>query len=221
MSAQLAIPATTFVLRSIIEARLKIAYAQVAQPPQVSIEPPPRPPAAPANGAQVEAAGLVLYLHHVAANGAWRNMRDPHLDSNGQRVRNAPLVLDLHYLLGAYGVDLEREALLGVAMSALHRNGIVPRPMIQQILAAVQVPNQLTKLIDLLPNEPLQNQPEMITVTQQALDVDLSTKIWGALQSPMRPCAYYLVTTVFLDTGEVYKDPPDVKQVSIEAEATA
>ena len=106
-------------------------------------------------------------------------------------------------------------------MSALHRNGIVPRPMIQQILAAVQVPNQLTKLIDLLPNEPLQNQPEMITVTQQALDVDLSTKIWGALQSPMRPCAYYLVTTVFLDTGEVYKDPPDVKQVSIEAEATA
>jgi hypothetical protein len=32
----------------------------------------------------------------------------------------------------------------------------------------------------------------------------MSTKIWSALQSPMRPCAYYIVTTVFLDTGETF-----------------
>jgi hypothetical protein len=214
MSAPFAIPATTFVLRKIIEARLANAYTGFAVPP-VSIEPPPRLPP-PGPGAAAEKPGLVLYLHHAVPNGAWRNMYEPHVDAAGQRVAPAPLVLDLHYLLGALGADLEREALLGIAMSAFHRNGIVPRPMIHAILTP-NAPGNATFMVA-LPGEPLDdeaNQPESITITQQPLDVDMSTKIWGALQSPMRPCAYYLVTTVFLDTGEKYPAVPEVLKLRV------
>jgi hypothetical protein len=205
MSAHFAIPATSFVLRAIIEARLKLAYGAFT-PPRVSIEPPPRPPAA-ANGAPAESAGLILYLHHAGPNGAWRNMYDPHVDSAGERFAKAPLVLDLYYMLAAQGLDLEREALLGIGMSALHRNAIVPRPMIAAILGAVTVPPMPATLMDTLTTEPLQdpaNQPESITISQTPVDIDQSTKIWSALQSPHRPCAFYLATTLFLDTGETY-----------------
>ena len=210
MSAHFAIPATTFVLKAIIEARLKASYGAFT-PPKVSIEPPPRPPApAPGSGA-AEPAGLILFMHHAGPNAAWRNMYDPHVDSGGKRFAKAPLVLDLHYMLASLGLDLEREALLGVGMSALHRNAIVPRPMIQQILGAIAIPAPPTKLMDSLTGEPLadpNNQPESITITQQAVDIDMSTKLWSALQSPIRPCAYYQVTTVFLDVGDTFPAAP-------------
>lgn len=201
MSAHFAIPATTFVLRAILEARLKAAYGAFAAP-TVSIEPPPRPPAG-ANGTPApEAAGLILYLHHAGANPAWRNMYDPHVDSAGAPLLRPPLVLDLHYMLAAQGLDLEREAVLGIGMSAFHRNGIIPRPMIASILDPIVVPGSPTKLMETLTEEPLDEQPESITITQQAVDIDLSTKLWSALQSPLRPAAFYLVTTVFLATDD-------------------
>jgi hypothetical protein len=221
MSAHFAIPATTFVLRAILEARVKAAYAPF-QPPKVSVEPPPRPPAPPAGNGQAvpEAPGLILYMHHAGPNATWRNMYDPHVDASGKRFRKAPLVLDLHYMLVAQGLDLEREALLGIGMSAFHRNGIVPRPMIQALLGAFPPPNNPQKLMDKLTGEPLHDpahQPEQITISQQPVDVDMSTKLWSALQSPVRPCANYLVTTVFLDTGEVFPAPPEVESLVMAA----
>ena len=221
MSAHFAIPATTFVLRAILEARLKAAYGTFT-PPKVSIEPPPRPPSG--NGPPAEPAGLILYLHHAGPNPAWRSMYDPHVDSSGKRFAKAPLVLDLHYLLAAQGLDLEREAVLGVGMSAFHRNGIVPRPMIAAILGAVAIPPMPTKLMDTLTAEPLQdpaNQPESITLSQQPVDIDLSTKVWSALQSPHRPCAFYLATTVFLDTGEIFTAGKQVEKAHIAVRPTA
>jgi hypothetical protein len=217
MSVHFAIPATTFVLKSIIEARLKAAYGAFT-PPKVLVEPPPRqPPSPPGNGA--EATGLILFMHHAGPNTAWRNMFEPHVDSStGKRIARAPLVLDLYYMLATQGLDLEREVLLGVGMSALHRNAIVPRPMIQQILGAIAIPNPPAKLMDSLTAEPLadpNNQPESITVTQQTVDIDLSTKLWTALHSPIRPCAYYLVTTVFLDPGETFPDPTPVDHLVV------
>jgi hypothetical protein len=224
MSAHFAIPATTFVLRAVIEARLKAAYGTFT-PPKVSIEPPPRPPIpATAAAASIEAPGLTLFMHHAAPNGTWRNMYDPHVNGAGKRFAKAPLVLDLHYLVAAQGSDLEREVLLGVAMSALHRNGILPRPMIQQFLAAITIPSPPTRLLDSLTAEPLHdpaNQPESISVSQQPYDVDMSSKVWSALQSPMRPCAFYLVTTVFLDTGETFPPPSDVAKVVVTGRATS
>jgi hypothetical protein len=217
MSAHFAIPVTTFVLKAIIDKRLQLAYGTFT-PPKVSIEPPPRPPAPSSGNTPLEPSSLILFMHHAATNPAWRNMYEPHVDGMGKRSGKAPLVLDLHYLLAALGSDLEREAVLGVGMSALHRNGILPRPMIQQILSAIAIPPNPTRLMDTLPAEPLHdpnNQPESITISQHAMDVDMSTKLWSAFQSPMRPCAYYLVTTVFLDTGETFPAAKPVDRVVV------
>ena len=217
MSEHFAIPATTFVLKAIIEARLRIAYGGFT-PPKVSTEPPPRPAPASSGNQTSEPPSLILFMHHASANPAWRNMYDPHVDGMGNRSAKAPLVLDLHYLLAALGSDIEREAILGVGMSALHRNGIVPRPMIQQILGAIAVPANPTRLMDSLTGERLHdpaNQPESITISQHPLDVDMSTKLWSAFQSPIRPCAYYLVTTLFLDPGETFTAPTPVDSVVI------
>lgn len=219
MSAHLAIPATTHVLRTILEKRLKAAYGDLPPPP-VSVGSPPRPPAT-ANGVPpAEAAGLILYMHHAAPNPAWRNMYDPHVSTSGERFARAPLVLDLHYLLAAQGVDLEREAVLGVGMNAFHRNGIIPRNMIKQILAGQPVPPHPASITQTIGDAKLDEkavQPESITISQQALDVDLSTKLWSAFQSPLRPSAFYLVTTVFLDVDEEFETPGEVEKVVIAA----
>ncbi|MFB6608723.1 Pvc16 family protein [Agromyces sp. NPDC056379] len=223
MSARFAIPATTFVLRALIEERLKIAYGALAPPP-VSVEPPPRPSPTngnPGNGAPPpEPAQLHLVCHHVAPNPAWRNMYDPRVSSSGLRAGPSPVALDLQYILAATGTDLEREVLLGLGIVALSRFGIIPRPKIVSILAGVVVPANPTKILDLLTTEQLGDpaeQPEQITVSQQLVDLDLSTKLWSAFQSPLRPSAYFLVTTVFLEVDEVFAPPMAVDRVTIGA----
>lgn len=221
MSAHLAIPATTFVVRRMIEQQIADSYGALT-PPTVLTAPPPRPPVpAPGQTAPVEGPGLVLYLHHAALNPAWRNMLDPSVDANGGHLRHPPLVLDLHYMLAALGQGLEREALLGLGMVALHRNPIVSRSKIAALLGAFQVPQNPANIIDLLPGENLANpasQPESLTISHQALDVDLSTKLWSALQAPIRPCAYYTVTTVFLTSDAPTPDGPLTQTVELDVD---
>ena len=227
MTVHFAIPATTFVLRNLIQKRVNAAYGSFSGP-TVSTEPPPRPPAtaAPPNpGPQPEPAGLHLFLHHAGPNAAWRNMYEPHVSaSTGKRVAKAPVVLDLQYMLAATGADLEREVLLGIGISALTRNAIVPRAMVQSILAAIAIPNPPTRLLDTLTAEPLHDpafQPEQITVSQQPVDLDMSTKLWSALQSPLRPSAYFLVTTVFLDVTETFPAVLPVDEVDVAVHPTS
>lgn len=220
MSEYLSIPATTFVIKSIIEQRLQAVY-QGLPVPKVSNAPPPRPAQSSANGQPqqpAEAPGLTLFMHHAGPNPAWRNMHEPVVDSTGKRVEKNPLVLDLQYLLAAHGSSLEREALLGIAMSALHRNAIIPRSMITTILAAMAAPNPPEKLLDRLPDSALadkNHQPESISISQLPVDLDMSTKLWSAFQSPIRPSAMYLVTTVFLEVDEEFDKAPAVETVRI------
>jgi len=220
MSEHLAIPATTFVLNSIIEQRLKKVY-QGLPAPKVSNSPPPRPAQSTGNGQPqqpAEAPGLTLFMHHAGPNPAWRNLQEPVVDFTGARVKKNPLVLDLQYLLAAHGSSLEREAVLGVAMSAFHRNAIIPRPMITAILGAIAAPNPPENLLDLLPSSKLADkdyQPESITISQLPVDLDMSTKLWSAFQSPIRPSAMYQVTTVFLEVDEEFDEAPRVETVRI------
>jgi hypothetical protein len=223
MSAGFAIPATTFVLRGLLQQRLNMSYPASLVAPTVSVEPPPRP--SPTNGnpgggnaTPAELARLHLFCHHVALNPAWRSMHDPHVSSAGKRVGRSPLAVDLHYLLAATGLDLEREVLLGLGITALNRFGVVPRAKIAAILGAVSVPATPARITDLIPDEQLQDpaeQPEQITISQQPVDLDLSTRIWSAFQSPLRPSAYFLVTTVFLDVDEVLPAGADVKALKV------
>ncbi len=221
MTAHFAIPATTFVLQGILQRRLDAVYIGFNTPP-VLAEPPPRPPSAPVQPDQPQAAeapALYLFLHHAGPNPAWRNMYEPHVSGlDGKRMGPAPLALDLHYMLAATGARLEREVLLGTGIHALTRNAIVPRPMIQAILGAIAVPNPPVTLMDSLTAEPLDDparQPEQITISQAPVDIDMSTKLWSALQAPLRPCAYFLVTTVFLDLDEVFPAVQPVDEVAV------
>jgi hypothetical protein len=77
------------------------------------------------------------------------------------------------------------------------------------------VPPNPQHLLDTLTTEPLDQQPEQITVSQAPVDVDLSTKIWSALQSPLRPSAYFLVTTVFLEVTETFPAGPEVQKAVV------
>jgi Pvc16 N-terminal domain len=228
MTAHFAIPATTFVLQAIIQKRVAAAYGSFTGP-TVSIEPPPRPPAAPpapqpGQPTQGEPAGLHLFLHHAGPNPAWRNMHEPHVSPlTGRRTGKAPVVLDLHYMLAATGASLEREALLGIGISTLTRNALVPRAMVQSILAAIAIPNPAQSFMDRLTAEPLHDpahQPEQISISQAAVDLDMSTKLWSALQSPLRPSAFFLVTTAFLDVAETFPAVLPVAKVGVAAHPT-
>jgi hypothetical protein len=219
MSEALAIPATSLVLKLLIEKRLKAAYSPLTAP-TVSTSPPPQR-VAPASGGGApapEPAGLYLFLHHVTPNGAWRNMYDPHVDAEGQRKSVAPTVLDLAYMVAAQGADLEREVLLSIAVSALTRNAIIPRPMITALLGGIVVPANPTKITDLLPQAALADpgkQLESLSIAQTPMDIDMSTKLWSALQSPLRPSAYFTVTTVFLTVNETFPAPGIADTVKI------
>ena len=229
MSARFAIPATTFVLKAMIEQELKAAYTPAVAPP-VLVSPPPRPAAtSPAGGgapapADKEAAAVYLYMHHVAANPAYRSMLVPYQESGGDLSTRSPLVLDLHYLVAATGAGLERETLLGLAMTAFHRRPIMPRADVFAIFDGLTTPpgstDPMDGLIDEAMWEPGQH-PESIKISQNPLDIDLSTKLWSALQSPIRPSAYYLVTTTFLDTDISTPDGPPVTETTVTARATA
>lgn len=207
MTAHFAIPATTVVLCGLLRESLETAW-QGFIPPPVLAEPPPRQQPAPQRENQApppEPLALHLFLHHAGPNPAWRNMHEPQTGPDGRRIVAAPVVLDLHYLLAATGPALEREMLLGLGIHALTRAAIVPRDKVQAILGQLQVPAQPTTPIESLGNEPLfdpLHQPEQITVTQNPVDFDLSTKLWSALQAPLRPSASFLVTTVFLHLDE-------------------
>lgn len=217
MSAQFAIPATSFVLKALIEAQLKLVYG-VFPPPKVSIAPPPRTAASASATPQPEAAGIILYMHHAGQNIGWRNLQVPYTETGGELSTKTPLVLDLHYLLAATGEDLEREALLGIAMTAFHRNGIIRRSLVNTILSAIAIPNPRARMMDGLTAEPLadpQQHPESIKISQHPVDIDMSTKLWSALQSPIRPSAYYLVTTTILETDDSIADGPQTSAVRI------
>lgn len=221
MSEALAIPATTLVLKLLIEKRLKVAYGPGLTPPAVSTAPPPQRSAAPAGPGPTppaEAAGLYLFLHHVTPNPAWRNMYDPHVGFDGKRTGPAPVVLDLSYMVAAQGADLEREALLGTAVSALTRNAIVPRNLVTSLLGSVSVATPAVTILDDVPKAPLadpNHQLESLTIAQSPIDIDMSTKLWSALQSPLRPSAFFTVTTVFLEVDETFPAGIDVETLRL------
>src|ERR1700730_16311303 len=80
MSAHYAIPATSFVLKAVIERALAAVYGPATSPPPVSIAPPPRADPAGGRAAPPEPTSVLLFLYHVAPNAAWRNTFEPALN---------------------------------------------------------------------------------------------------------------------------------------------
>ena len=107
--------------------------------------------------------------------------------------------------------------LLGTGMFALHNVGILSRSLIASVLHGVAA-SESGSFMDGLYAEPLdtaESQPEEISISQEPVDVDQATKLWSALQSPLRPSAFYRVQAVFLVPDEAYPDPNTVDEVNI------
>jgi hypothetical protein len=194
MSAALAMAATSEVLRFLVKDALTRAASDLQFPaPAVTTGAPPRPN----QQTNVDVPAVNLFLHHTTPNPAGRNMAGPTRDARGQRLNNAPLILDLHYLLSAHGPEALREIGFGTAMHALHQAGIVPRDLIRRSLDGLK--NDLDGNKQAVARSNLADQVESLTITSEALDIDAITKIWTAIQSPYRPSAGILVTTVILE----------------------
>ncbi len=197
MTAALAIAATTEVLHYLVESALtKAAAVHGFAAPGVRSGAPPKPET---NGS--EPSVVNLFLHGVTPNPALRNHEAPYRDANGRRRSNAPLALDLHYLLSAHGGEAIREIGLGAAMHSLQQAAIVPRTTIRSALESLASSNDPAKKA-LATRSGLAEQLESLTISLQSLDVDALTKLWTAVQSPLRPSAGYLVTTVLLDDDQ-------------------
>jgi hypothetical protein len=194
MSAALAIAATSEVLRFLVSDALTRAATDLQfTAPSVTTGAPPRPN----QQTNADPSAVNLFLHYTTPNPAGRNIMGPARDAKGQRLHNAPLILDLHYLLSAHGPEALREIGFGTAMHALHQASIVPRELIRRSLKALETAADPNKKV--VATSRLADQLESLTITSQALDIDAITKIWTATQSPYRPSAGILVTTVFLE----------------------
>lgn len=190
MSNALAIAAVTATLKDLISDSLLGLDLSSIGSISVTATPPDR-----ITTGQTEPNQLNLFLYQVTPNSGWRNHNLPTRDGSGQRLRSAPLALDLHYLLTAYGAqDLAAEALLGLAMLALHDTPGLDRARLRSVLG--------------LPNPPfgdfsalnLAEQIESLKITPQYLGGEELSKLWTAMQARYRPSMAYLVSVVLMES---------------------
>lgn len=162
-----------------------------------------------------------LFLHQVIPNAAWRNMDLPSLAADGAtRLKNPPLALDLHYLLTAYSSDdTEAEALLGYAILMLHENPILPRALINTILATLPVDTYNTAI----QNAGLSAQFEMIKLVPETMGREEMAWLWTALKSDYRPTFPFYVSVVLMrnDNPTAFSLPVLMRNINVQAGAPA
>ncbi|MGH8080876.1 MAG: DUF4255 domain-containing protein, partial [Lysobacter sp.] len=136
-----------------------------------------------------------LFLYQVSANTGWRNNFLPSRDGAGQRLTNPPLALDLHYLISAYGnQDLSADALLGLAMQALHEVPALDRERLRSVLGPPTPPFGNFSALSLA------DQVEWLKITPQFLSVEELSKLWTSAQARYRPSMAYQVSVVLIQS---------------------
>jgi len=191
MSNALAIAAVTATLKDLINDSLLGLDLSAIGSIAVTATPPDR-----ISTGQTEPNQLNLFLYQVSPNSGWRNHNLPTRDGAGQRTRNAPLALDLHYLLTAYGAqDLNAEALLGLAMLALHDTPGLDRARLRSVLGPPNPPFGDFSALNLA------DQIESLKITPQFLGGEELSKLWTAMQARYRPSMAYLVSVVLIESS--------------------
>ncbi|WP_313341546.1 DUF4255 domain-containing protein [Stenotrophomonas sp.] len=136
-----------------------------------------------------------LFLYQVSANSGWRNVGLASRDGAGQRTANPPLALDLHYLLTAFGSqELNRDALLGLGMQALHETPLLDRARLRALLAPPALP------FGSFSAESLADQVEWLKITPQYLGAEELSKLWTAAQARFRASMAYQVSVVLIQS---------------------
>ncbi|WP_145477587.1 DUF4255 domain-containing protein [Stenotrophomonas rhizophila] len=136
-----------------------------------------------------------LFLYQVSANSGWRNTGLASRDGAGQRVSNPPLALDLHYLLTAFGSqELNRDALFGLGMQALHETPMLDRERLRALLGPPALP------FGAFSAESLADQVEWLKITPQYLSAEELSKLWTAAQARFRASMAYQVSVVLIQS---------------------
>ena len=167
---------------------------------------PPKPavtaqhPDAPAN----TETQLNLYLFHIAADPHQLNSFWSQAAQSGgggrQPVAFEPLALDLWYMLSAQSTgsyNHEQQA-LGVALQALHEHG------------TFAIPGTSTP-------PPHSASPAEASLVLESPSFDEMSRLWQALNLPLRATAQYRVSVVFLDGRTPPADAPPVTEANLTA----
>ena len=204
MSSALAIAATTFLLKDLLDNRL-IVQELVAQIGEVSVTAlsPDRVPV----GAE-ERSQLNIFLYRTTPYAAWRGRAalaarpgDPTPRAGGDAPGPA-LLLDLHYLISAYGADdFHADILLGAAMQAFHCTPVLITPARGKDATAPASDGESPLRAALAAVEPYPAGAEL-TITPEYLSSEETSKLWSALQARYRPSATYKVSAIRLAGGE-------------------
>lgn len=146
---------------------------------------------------------LSLYLFHVSpdkhlANSFWSQANQSGAGGK-QPVAFEPLSLDLWYMLSAQapGSYVLEQQVLGIAMQAFHDNPIV------RISTPTPLPNPVS--------------PSEVTLTLETTTFDEMSRLWQALELPLRTTAQYRASVVFLTPDEIPAGAPEVKEFTLSA----
>lgn len=203
MSDGYAIAAVSAVLQTVLNDAVK---SVLPDPPKVSAVPPDRI----ATDQQAKTQ-LNLYLYHTTLSVGWRNVGFPAANSNGHRLTNPPLAVDLHYLVTAYGTkELDAETLLGFAMQAFHEQQILTPAAIRQ---ALREPAATPEILPFLAASGLADQVERIKLTAQPMSPEDLSRLWSALQTPLRPSAAYIASVVLIQRDQPVTWAPPVRSL--------
>jgi hypothetical protein len=206
MSSALGIAATAGVLQQLLQTglgALSIGDVLGASTTKVTCLSPER------IDPEADASQLNLFLYQTTRNSGWANTDLPSRDSRGERIASPALSVDLHYLVTAYGVaDFHAEVLLGAAMQLLHETPGMGRDAIRDALKPGPDKPQLPKQLALAG---LADQLEQLRITPLNLSMDELSRLWSAIQLPMRPSAAYQVSVVLIEAGRSARTPLPVK----------
>jgi len=189
-SAPLAIAAITALLRDVLaNGVIRVAGAAQLGDVNVTVLPPDR-----ITLGSEEPNQLNLFLYRIEPQVALRpvNQRRPDM-------RRGDVGLKLHYLVTAYSAqEFHTELLLGCAVSLLGALPVLTADAARAVLAAKgsRGVRGRSPLRDTLASCDVLDGSGRITLIQQFLSLEDTSKVWSMLQSRYRPSATYEVSAV-------------------------
>lgn len=139
---------------------------------------------------------LNLFLYEVRPCAAFRNQSPPttRKGSSGQ----VPLALELYYMLSPYPINDEHEQegqqLLGMGLLALHDLAVIGAQAVH--LGETDPPQDLLG--------------ELLRITPVPLSGEEMSRLWSALQAPLRPSSAFQVSPVFIESQRPPRAAPPV-----------
>jgi hypothetical protein len=188
-SAPLAIAAITALLRDVLaNGVIRVAGAAQLGDVIVTVLPPDR-----ITLGSEEPNQLNLFLYRIEPQVALRPA-----DPRG-RVPRGDVGLKLHYVVTAYSAqEFHTELLLGCAVSLLGAIPLLTAEAVRTVLAAKgsRGVRGRSPLRDTLASSDVLDEAGRITLTQQFLSLEDTSKLWSMLQSRYRPSVTYEVSAV-------------------------